>query len=166
MSADFPPDPALYAPAMALAIEEAALGAAAGEVPAGCVIYRTRDDGTTEILARAHNVTEGANDATAHAERRAIAMAAKTLGDWRLVGTVLVCTKEPCAMCAGAIVLARVPTVVWGVSDPNRGGESVFHILTHPNLIHRAVCVPGVEEERCREQLRSFFRARRTEAGK
>ncbi len=92
----------------------------------------------------------------------AITQAAAALGDWRLTGTILYVTKEPCAMCAGAIVLARVPLVVYGVPDPQRGGaQSVFNILNHPNLNHRCEVVAGVLEQPCRDLLQQFFRERR-----
>ena len=159
-------DEAFLRHGMELAIQEADLAARAGEVPAGCVILEAPpDDGScpppslARILGRAHNQTETLNDATAHAERMAISQAASSTGDWRLTNAVLFTTKEPCAMCAGAIVLARIPTVVYGLSDPKRGGATVFGILDHPNLIHRATVVPGILEDRCREQLLAFFRA-------
>ena len=151
---------------MELALQEADLAAQAGEVPAGCVILEAPESGApvseVRVLGRAHNQTETLNDATAHAERLAISQAAAATGDWRLTRTVLFTTKEPCAMCAGAIVLARIPTVVYGIADPKRGGATVFGILDHPGLIHRACVVPGILEDRCREQLLAFFRACRT----
>ena len=151
---------------MELALQEADLAAQAGEVPAGCIILEMPPDdelcpppSLARVLGRAHNQTETLNDATAHAERMAISQAAATTGDWRLTRAVLFTTKEPCAMCAGAIVLARIPMVVYGLADPKRGGATVFGILDHPNLIHRATVIPGILEDRCREQLLSFFRA-------
>jgi tRNA(adenine34) deaminase len=150
---------------MRQALHEAERAAEAGEVPTGCVIVRLRPDevrgtGTSEgpsphhsatpsfhpsiefspkIIARAHNQTEMLKDPTAHAEILAITQAAAALGDWRLTNTIMYVTKEPCAMCAGAIVLARIPLVVWGLSDPKRGGHSVFSILNHEGLNHRPV---------------------------
>ncbi len=155
---------------MRLALREAAKAAEAGEVPTGCVIVqqpRTLDQplAAVKVLARAHNQTELLKDATAHAEMIALTQASAALGDWRLTGTVLYVTKEPCSMCAGAIVLARVPLVVWGLSDPKRGGHSVFSILNHPGLNHRPELLTGVEEDSCRTVLQDFFRARRDEAG-
>ena len=131
--------------------------AEAGEVPVGAVIVQG-----TRLLAQAHNQVEMLKDPTAHAEVLAITQAASALGDWRLNGTVLYVTKEPCPMCAGAIVLARIPVVVWGVSDPLRGGAaSAFQILQSPNLNHRCDFVAGFLKEECRDLLKSFFKERR-----
>jgi len=153
---------------MRQAFREAVKASDAGDVPAGCVIVRrpTAPDqplAAVRVLGRAHNQTELLKDATAHAEMIALTQAASALGDWRLLDTVLYVTKEPCAMCAGAIVLARVPLVVWGVSDPKRGGHSVFSILNHAGLNHRPEILTGVLEDECRELLRGFFRSRREE---
>ena len=152
---------------MRLAMREAEAAAAAGEVPAGCVIVERPAEGArpedVRILGVAHNETEGRGCATAHAEMLAIAQACAARGDFRLTDTVLYVTKEPCAMCAGAIVLARIPVVVYGVDDPRRGGQSVFGILGSEALIHRAEIVGGVCGDECRDQLQSFFRARRQE---
>ena len=150
---------------MRLALREAALAADAGEVPTGCVIVERPADGApsvdARILGRGHNETEGRGNPTAHAEMLAIAEACAARGDFRLTDTVLYVTKEPCAMCAGAIVLARIPLVVYGVSDPHRGGQSVFGILDSAALIHRAEVVSGVCGDECRDRLQAFFRARR-----
>ena len=151
---------------MRLALREAAKAAEAGEVPTGCVIVQKPKAlnlplAAVKVLARAHNQTEMLKDATAHAEMIALTQASAALGDWRLTDTILYVTKEPCAMCAGAIVLARVPLVVWGLSDPKRGGHSVFSILNHPGLNHRPELLTGVEEEACKAVLQDFFRARR-----
>ncbi|MEI6644728.1 MAG: nucleoside deaminase [bacterium] len=115
----------------------------------------------TRIIARAHNQTEMLKDPTAHAEILAITQAAAALGDWRLTNTILYVTKEPCSMCAGAIVLARIPLVVWGLSDPKRGGHSVFSILNHEGLNHRPDILKGVMETECREMFQAFFKAKR-----
>lgn len=151
---------------MRLALKEARHAAAADEVPAGCVVVNAAHDRAMPVgavIGRAHNQTELLKDPTAHAEMIAITQAASTIGDWRLTDTVLYVTKEPCAMCAGAIVLARIPLVVYGVSDPTRGGAvSVFNILNHPGLNHRCKVVTGVMEDACRDILQTFFRARRT----
>ena len=160
--------PEFHAHFMKLALREAARAAEAGEVPTGCVIVRkpqTLDQplAAVRVLGRAHNQTELLKDATAHAEMIALTQAASALGDWRLTESVLYVTKEPCAMCAGAIVLARVPLVVWGLSDPKRGGHSVFSILSHPGLNHRPELLAGVLEAECRGLLQGFFRARREE---
>lgn len=150
---------------MELALREAAKAAELGEVPAGCVILGQSPDSATlrhpslaPVLGRAHNRTETLKDPTAHAEMLAITQAAAALGDWRLTDTVLYVTKEPCPMCAGAIVLARIPLVVFGMPDPRRGGISVFNILAHQGLNHRAQVIGGILEERCREQFTGFFR--------
>lgn len=142
---------------MQMALREAHLSADKDEVPVGAVIVRNSD-----IIGRAHNQTELLNDPTAHAEMIAITQAAAAVGDWRLTDTILYVTKEPCPMCAGAIVLARIPVVVFGVTDRMRGGAvSVFNILNHPQLNHRPEIVTGVLEEPCRAILQDFFRRKR-----
>ncbi len=142
---------------MQLALREAQLSADAGEVPVGAVIVRNG-----AIIAKAHNQTELLKDPTAHAEMIAITQAAAAVGDWRLTETTLYVTKEPCPMCAGAIVLARIPLVVFGVADPKRGGAvSVFNILNHPQLNHRPEIVQGILEVPCRHLLQEFFKAKR-----
>ncbi len=153
---------------MRLALREAAKAAEAGEVPTGCVIVQKphvldQPLAAIRVLARAHNQTELLKDATAHAEMIALTQASAALGDWRLTDTILYVTKEPCPMCAGAIVLARIPLVVWGLSDTQRGGHSVFSILNHPGLNHRPELLVGVEEVACKTVLQEFFRARREE---
>jgi tRNA(adenine34) deaminase len=161
--------PAFHEYFMRLALREAEKAAASGEVPAGCVIVARPADpaappAAARILARAHNQTELLKDPTAHAEMIAITQAAAALRDWRLRDTLLYVTKEPCPMCAGAIVLARVPTVVFGAPDPKRGGAvSLFNILNHPNLNHRPEIIVGVLAEEGRALLQGFFRARRDE---
>lgn len=154
---------------MRLALREAARAAEAEEVPAGCVIVQKPASpdlplAAVKVLARAHNQTEMLKDATAHAEMIALTQASAARGDWRLTDTILYVTKEPCPMCAGAIVLARVPLVVWGVSDPKRGGHTVFSILNHPGLNHRPEVIEGVMEAECRDLLQEFFRSRRNAA--
>jgi len=160
--------PEFHAYFMRLALREASKAAETGEVPTGCVIVQQpqRPDlplAAVKVLARAHNQTETLKDATAHAEMIALTQASAALGDWRLTNTVLYVTKEPCSMCAGALVLARVPLVVWGISDPKRGGHSVFSILNHPDLNHRPEILTGVMEPECLAILQDFFRARRRE---
>ena len=146
---------------MRLAIAEARRAAEEGEVPVGAVIVR---DGA--LLGKAHNQVEQLKDPTAHAEILAITQAAAALGDWRLTGTVLYVTKEPCAMCAGAIVLARIPRVVWGVTDPLRGGAvSRFRIFQQAELNHRVEHTPGLLEEECAALLTDFFRRLRGAPG-
>ena len=113
------------------------------------------------ILGRAHNQTEGLTDATAHAEMLALSQAFAAKGNWRLSGCRLYVTKEPCPMCAGAIVLGRLDAVVWGASDPKRGGSTVFDICRHPGINHHPELVSGVMEEECVAVLKNFFRSRR-----
>lgn len=142
---------------MRMALGEAEKAAEDGEVPTGCVII----DAEGNIVGRAHNQTEGLVDATAHAEMLALSRAFEVKGNWRLTGCSLYVTKEPCPMCAGAIVLARPSRVIWGVSDQKRGGSSVFDIFRHPGINHHPELVEGVLEEPCREILQKFFRTRR-----
>ncbi|MEX2490825.1 MAG: nucleoside deaminase [Nitrospirales bacterium] len=139
---------------MRMAIRQARAAAADGEVPVGALIVHP-DKG---IVGKAFNQVETLHDATAHAEILAITQACAAVGDWRLEDCTLYVTKEPCPMCAGAIVFSRIKRVVWGLSDPARGGESVFHILNSQALVHRVECVPGLMEEECRQDLVGFFR--------
>ena len=153
---------------MAMALREAEKAAEDGEVPTGCVVVETPPDedappSAARILGRAHNQTEMLSDATAHAEMLALTAAFQAKGNWRLTGTRLYVTKEPCPMCAGAIALARVDTVVWGASDPKRGGSTEFGIFAHPGMNHHPETVEGVLEEPCRAVLQEFFRRRRSE---
>jgi tRNA(adenine34) deaminase len=152
---------------MRLALKQAERAAEAGEVPTGCIIRNMRTNlpaGASPIIGCAHNQTELLKDPTAHAEILAITQAANALGDWRLTETILYVTKEPCAMCAGAIVLARIPLVVFGLPDPLRGGHSVFNILQHSQLNHRCQVEGKVLEAECRLLLQSFFKERRAES--
>jgi len=142
---------------MALAIDRARQAEGHDDVPIGAVIAR---DG--EVLAAAGNERELRADPTAHAEILAIRAAAAALGGWRLPGTALYVTLEPCAMCAGAIVLARIPTVVYGASDPKAGAAgSVLDVLAEPALNHRPAVISGVLEAECAAMLTGFFSARR-----
>jgi tRNA(adenine34) deaminase len=142
---------------MAVALEEAAKAEGHGDVPIGAAVFR---DG--ELLSRAGNERELRRDPTAHAELLAIQAAAEALGGWRLPGTVLYVTLEPCAMCAGAIVLARIPVVVFGTPDPKAGAAgSVLDVLAEPALNHRPQVVTGVRQEECAALLREFFTSRR-----
>ncbi len=142
---------------MALAIEHARQAEGHGDVPIGAVVAR---DG--EPLAAAGNERELRRDPTAHAEILAIRAAAEALGGWRLPGTTIYVTLEPCAMCAGAIVLARIPTVVYGASDPKAGAAgSVLDVLSEPALNHRPEVLGGVLEPECASLLSEFFAARR-----
>ncbi len=143
---------------MRMALAQARQAGDEGEVPVGCVIVRRG-----EILGRARNQVELLKDPTAHAEIIAITQAASALGDWRLLDTVLYVTKEPCPMCAGAIVLARIPRVIWAMPDPKRGGAvSVFSILDSPAMNHRPDCSWGLLEDEARDLMQSFFKERRT----
>jgi tRNA(adenine34) deaminase len=143
---------------MALAIERAREAERHGDVPIGAVVVR---DG--ELLGAAGNERELRADPTAHAEILAIRAAAEALGGWRLAETTIYVTLEPCAMCAGAIVLARIPNVVFGAADPKAGAAgSVLDVLSEPALNHRPEVVSGVREEECAALLREFFAARRS----
>ena len=143
---------------MARALEEAALAEAHDDVPIGALVVSA--DG--ELLAAAHNERELREDPTAHAEVLALRAAAAALGTWRVLGATLYVTLEPCTMCAGAIVLARVPRVVYGCADPKAGAAgSVLDLLAVPELNHRPEVRGGVLAEACSEHLRAFFRARR-----
>ncbi len=142
---------------MALAIERAREAERHGDVPIGAVVARG-----DEVLAAAGNERELRADPTAHAEILAIRAAAEALGGWRLPGTTLYATLEPCSMCAGAIVLARIPSVVFGASDPKAGAAgSVLDVLAEPALNHRPEVTGGVLEAECAALLREFFAARR-----
>jgi tRNA(adenine34) deaminase len=142
---------------MALAIERARGAEGHGDVPIGAAIARGG-----EVLAAAGNERELRGDPTAHAEVLAIRAAAQALGGWRLPDTTLYVTLEPCAMCAGAIVLARIPTVVFGAPDPKAGAAgSVLDVLAEPALNHRPQVRGGVLESECAALLTGFFSARR-----
>jgi tRNA(adenine34) deaminase len=146
-----------HAEAMGVALEQARRAEDHGDVPIGAAIIR---DG--ELLAAAGNERELRRDPTAHAEVLAIRAAAEALGGWRLPDTTLYVTLEPCAMCAGAIVLARIPTVVFGTPDPKAGAAgSVLDVLAEPALNHRPEVLRGVREAECAALLRDFFAARR-----
>ena len=142
---------------MSAALEEARLAAEAGEVPVGAVIVRAE-----AVIARASNRTIRDGDATAHAESLAIRAASAVVGGWRLDGCTLYVTLEPCAMCAGAIVLARVDRVVFGAWDAKAGMVgSVGDVLRHPRLNHRPEVRGGASEAECGGMLREFFASRR-----
>ena len=142
---------------MRLALREASLALEHEDVPIGAVIVHGG-----EVIAAAHNERELRADPTAHAELMALREASRVLGSWRLLETVLYVTLEPCAMCAGAIVLARVPRVVFGAVDPKAGAAgSVFDILDEPRLNHRPAVQSGLLAEDSAALLRAFFAARR-----
>ena len=138
---------------MGEALRQAAKAYQAEEVPIGAVIVRQG-----HIIARAHNQVELLKDATAHAEMLAITQAEEAIGDWRLNDCTLYVTKEPCPMCAGAMVYARVGRVVLGASDPKAGAAGgVINLLQFPSFNHRCEITAGVRESDCRALLQSFF---------
>jgi tRNA(adenine34) deaminase len=142
---------------MSLALEEARVAGSLGDVPIGAVLVRGE-----EVLSRAGNARERDRDPTAHAELLVIREASKTLGEWRLDGCELFVTLEPCAMCAGAMVLARLPRLVYATADPKAGfAGSLGDLVRDPRLNHRLEVTTGVLETECAEMLRAFFRERR-----
>jgi tRNA(adenine34) deaminase len=142
---------------MRIALEQAKLAETAGEVPVGCVIVVHE-----KIVARAGNRTITDNDPTAHAEMVALRAAAQALGNYRLAGASLYVTIEPCAMCAGAMVQARIARLVYGADDPKGGAvRSCFALLDKPRLNHRVEVTPGVLAEKCASILQTFFASRR-----
>lgn len=147
---------------MERAIELARSAAGVNEVPVGAVIYRGE-----EILAEAANNRESTGDPTGHAELVALRIAGERLGSWRLEGCSMAVTLEPCPMCAGALVNARLQRLVYGAFDRKAGACcSLFQIPEDQRLNHRVEMIGGVEEERCAELLRAFFRRRRAEKRK
>ena len=148
------PDDLYY---LQLALEEARASAAAGEIPIGAVLVHN-----DAVLARSGNRTIRDNDPTAHAEIIVIREASRLLGNYRLAGTVLYVTLEPCAMCAGAIVQARVPRLVYAADDPKGGAfRSCFELLTSPKLNHQVEVTCGLLAEDSTTLLQSFFASRR-----
>jgi tRNA(adenine34) deaminase len=146
---------------MAAALREAEAAAAEQEVPVGAVVVH---DG--RIVGRAHNQRERLRDPTAHAEMIALTQAAAALGTWRLEGAVVYVTLEPCLMCAGAMVNARIAKVVFGARDPKAGAcGSLYQVGLDPRLNHRFEVVGGVMEEACGAILRRFFLGKRGEGG-
>jgi tRNA(adenine34) deaminase len=144
---------------MGEALRQARKAETQDEVPIGAVIVRN-----TEIIARAWNQVEMLKDATAHAEMLAITQAESVVGDWRLDECELYVTKEPCPMCAGAIVLARLHRVIYGCPDSKTGGAGgMINLLQMPPLNHQCEITRGVRETECREILQRFFKAKREE---
>jgi tRNA(adenine34) deaminase len=144
---------------MRLALDQARSAAAAGDVPVGAVIV----DPTGAVIATGHNQRESTHDPTAHAEVVAIRAAASARGSWRLDDLTLVVTLEPCTMCAGAIVLARLATVVFGAADPKAGAVgSLWDVVRDRRLNHRPEVVSGVLAEECGVMLQGWFANRRT----
>lgn len=146
---------------MEQALEQARMAAQAGEVPVGAVVIK---DG--KILGSGHNRNLLDNDPTAHAEIVAVRQAAAKIGNHRLTGCEMFVTIEPCAMCAGAMIHARIARLVYGAGDPKAGAAgSALEVLNHPRLNHQIKITPGVLAEQCSEILQEFFRARRKSPG-
>ncbi|MBI5957568.1 MAG: tRNA adenosine(34) deaminase TadA [Chloroflexi bacterium] len=147
---------------MRLALDEARRAAEHGDVPIGAVAVLE-----SRVIAQAHNRREIDGDPTAHAELLAIRAASHVIGHWRLENVTLYCTLEPCAMCAGAMVLARLPHLVFGTIDPKAGaGGSVIDLLHHPQLNHHVEVESGVLAEECAAAIRQFFAGLRAEGQK
>ncbi|ATH63431.1 tRNA adenosine(34) deaminase TadA [Staphylococcus pasteuri] len=139
---------------MKIAIEEAQKAEQLGEVPIGAVIVKNH-----QIIARAHNLRETMQQPTAHAEHLAIERAADVLGSWRLEDCTLFVTLEPCVMCAGTIVMSRIPSIKYGAADPKGGcSGSLMNLLNQPNFNHRAQVESGLLEAECGNLLRKFFK--------
>ena len=142
---------------MKMALEEAREAGLAGEVPVGCVVVRAG-----QVIGRGRNLRETRCDPTAHAEVVALRQAASAVGHWRLDGAAVYCTVEPCFMCAGALVNARVARLVYGVADPKSGAcGSIFDVPREPRLNHRLEVRAGVLEGEALALLREFFESRR-----
>lgn len=142
---------------MERALQQAINAFEVNEVPVGAVIVRGE-----QVIAAAHNQRETLKDPTAHAEMIAITQAAEAVGDWRLEACTLYVTLEPCPMCAGAILQARIPRVVYGATDAKAGAvQSLYHLLDDERLNHRAEVVPGILAEPCGQILTEFFRQQR-----
>jgi len=145
-----------------MALRQAQEAEQCDETPVGAIIVRAG-----RVIAAAHNQREQLRDPTAHAEMIAITQAAESVGDWRLEGCTLYVTLEPCPMCAGAIVQARIPQVVYAAADPKAGAvDSLFHLLSDARLNHRAEVIGGVLREPCGEILTEFFRRMRAQGKK
>lgn len=143
---------------MGAALQEARAALEHDDVPIGAVVVS--DAG--EVIGRGHNERERREDPTAHAEVLALRAAAEALGTWRVLDATLYVTLEPCTMCAGAIVLSRIPRVVYAAPDPKAGAvDSILDLLRNPHLNHRPEVVSGVLADEAADLLRSFFRARR-----
>lgn len=148
-----------HAEYMQIAIQEAELAAQQGEIPVGAVLVCKG-----EVIAQAHNQRETTGDATAHAEILVIREACAKLNDWRLKDCILYVTLEPCPMCAGAIVNARISQVIYGTADSKAGGvDSLFNIVNNKNLDHRVEVLSGICEKECREILQKFLQEKRGE---
>jgi tRNA(adenine34) deaminase len=142
---------------MQIALDEAEQALRENEVPVGAIIIHEG-----RVIARSHNQREQLRDPTAHAEMIAITQAAESRQSWRLDGCTLYVTLEPCPMCAGAILQARIPTVVYGATDPKAGAvDTLFHLLSDPRLNHRVESIGGVLAPACGEILSRFFQEQR-----
>ncbi|MEM9418566.1 MAG: tRNA adenosine(34) deaminase TadA [Planctomycetota bacterium] len=154
-----PPGPERDEYMMRIALDQARCAAELGEVPVGAVVYRLEDG---QVLARAHNLRENDADPTAHAEVIALRKAARQRGVWRLETCGLAVTLEPCPMCAGAIVNARIGELVYGAADPKMGCvDTLHHLCAEPRFNHRLTHRSGVLAEECSKILKSFFAVRR-----
>lgn len=148
---------------MERALAEARVAAWRGEVPVGCALV---EQSTGALLSVGHNLRELLNDPMAHAEVEAMRRAASARGSWRLDGVTAYVTLEPCAMCAGAFVNARISRVVYGCDDPRAGAlRSLYRLGEDARLNHRYEVTPGVRADECSEMLRAFFRALRARRG-
>lgn len=157
-----PLDPLGHQIWMARALEQARRAFEVGEVPVGAVVVHSG-----EVIGEGHNQRETLNDPTAHAEMIAITQAALALNSWRLIDCTLYVTLEPCPMCAGAIVQARLPRLVYGAADPKAGAcHSLFSITDDPRLNHRVVVLPGVLADAGRQLLQEFFAQQRAQGKK
>ncbi len=146
---------------MRMALQEAQKGYSLGEVPVGAVIVLDN-----QVIGRGFNQTERLKDPTAHAEILAITSACEAVGDWRLDRSIMYCTLEPCSMCAGATVLARIEKIVFGASDPKFGAcGSIFNIPVDPRLNHRIELESGVLADDVAEMMQTFFREIRQQKG-
>ncbi len=142
---------------MRFALDQAMQAYEEGEVPVGAVIVEGG-----RIVGEGHNQRETLNDPTAHAEMIALTQAAETLGSWRLLDCTLYVTLEPCPMCAGALVQARIPRVVYGTPDPKAGAcHSLYQITSDPRLNHQVLVTAGVLQDQCRQILQDFFAQQR-----
>jgi tRNA(adenine34) deaminase len=161
----YPPDPP-HEEFMRHALREAEAASAEDEVPIGAIIvYDDPASDSPRVIAAAHNQREQLRDPTAHAEMIAITQAAQALNNWRLEHCTLYVTLEPCPMCAGAIVLARMPRVVYGAADPKAGAaNTLYRLLGDPRLNHRAEVIAGVLAEPCGQILSKFFAEKRGNA--
>ena len=147
---------------MELALEQAQLAALAGEVPVGALVIRNG-----EIIGQGHNRNLLDNDPTAHAEIVALRQAAARVGNHRLIGCTMVATIEPCSMCAGALIHARIARLVYGAADPKAGAAgSTVQVINHPSLNHRMEVTAGVLADKCSEILQQFFRRKRQQTSR